>query len=47
MSESPLMQNVNKRLIYIPPEHQHRQACRLTQEGRPRSTNGLLPDGYV
>ena len=47
MSESPLMQNVNKRLIYIPPEHQHRQARRLTQEGRPRSTNGLLPDGYV
>ena len=31
----------------MPPEHQHRQACKLTQEGRPGSTNGLLPDGYV
>jgi hypothetical protein len=47
MSESPFTQNVANRLMYMSPEHQHRQACRLTQEGRPRSANGLLPDGYV
>ena len=47
MSESPFAQHVAKFLVYMSPEHQHRQACGLTQEGRPRSTDGLLPDRYV
>lgn len=47
MSESPFAQNGAKFLTYMSSEHQHRQACGPTQEGRPRSTDGLLPDGYV
>jgi hypothetical protein len=42
-----LMQDITKYLIQMSPEHQYRQACKLTQEGRPRRTDALLPDGYV
>ena len=47
MSEPPFTQNVAKRLMNRSPEHQHRQAHELTPEGRSRSTDGLLPDGYI